>query len=82
MWPQAAVGETRQLPCNFSGPNENPFATRTCESRSVWSVNPEYDECYTFITMMYEILNAVSLSMHAQTEGAYVLPVPVYIFHL
>lgn len=61
LWPETAVEETRQLPCNFSGPNENPSAKRTCVSQSVWGRNPDYDECYTFITMMYNNFNAVSL---------------------
>ena len=38
----------------------NPVAMRTCESRGVWTVLPEYGECYTFVTMMYVEINIVS----------------------
>lgn len=63
LWPETAVEETQQLPCNFSGPNENPSATRICNLQSVWSISPAYNECYTLITMMYESFNAVSHCM-------------------
>ena len=61
-WPETRVNENGALPCAFGGPIEfeNPVATRTCASRGVWRVDPEYSQCYTFITMMYAEINIVS----------------------
>lgn len=61
-WRETRVSENGALPCNFGGPIEfeNPVAMRMCASRGVWRADPEYSQCYTFITMMYAEINIVS----------------------
>ena len=68
LWPETLVGETSQLPCNFSGQEESPEARRACVSRGEWSTSPDYAECYTRITMQYLEFDAVSDDTHTHTH--------------
>ena len=55
------MNKTSELECNYSGPGNNPVATRRCVSRGVWSGELDYTLCYTLITMMYQDFKQVSL---------------------
>ena len=57
-WPETVVGVTSELNCSFSGDSVNPVARRTCGPGGVWQ-NIDYNQCNTFITMMYQEFNAV-----------------------
>ena len=57
-WPEARVESTKKQPCDF-GP-ANSSVTRECVSRGQWS-NPDYSNCYTMITMMYQDFDVVGI---------------------
>ena len=55
-WPEAGVESTEQQPCHF-GP-DNSSVTRECVFKGEWS-NPDYSNCYTMITSMYQDFDVV-----------------------
>ncbi|CAI8020051.1 Adhesion G-protein coupled receptor G4, partial [Geodia barretti] len=61
-WPETHVGDTSQVQCAFGPPNTD--AQRDCLSREgrQWSDVRDYSDCYTMITMMYQVFEVENVA--------------------
>ena len=66
-WPETKAEETALLPCVYAGDGESPMASRTCFSTGNWSSDPNFGECSTRITVMYQSLDSVSSALRHMT---------------
>ena len=64
-WPETSVGDTHRVQCAFGPPNTD--AQRDCLSREErqWSDIIDYSDCYTMITMMYQVFEVVSMIINS-----------------
>ena len=59
LWPATTAEATSRLPCNYSGLKDDPMTYRLCGSQREWGTI-DYDECFTYITMLYQTIDTVS----------------------
>ena len=59
-WPETKVGESVELSCVYSFEDDSAMARRGCFSNGEWDMSPDFTECLTRISLMYEMIAQVS----------------------